>query len=45
MDESEMYMGEIPEEDVMDMLDCYGLLGDPMEREMREHGVSWSDFI
>lgn len=33
------------DEDLDFMLDSYGLLGDDMEIEMHENGVSWSDFI
>lgn len=33
------------DDDLEDMLDSYGLLGDTMEMEMHDNGVSWSDFI
>ena len=33
------------DDDLDAMLDSYGMLGDRMEREMHDHGVSWSDFI
>ena len=36
----------IPEEDVKYMLEYYGMIEseDSLESEMRENGVSWSDF-
>lgn len=33
------------DDDLYDMLDCYGYLESDLDYEMRENGVSWSDFI
>ena len=36
-----------PDDDLEDMLIYYGLKADPnsIEAQMRDHGVSWSDFF
>lgn len=33
------------DDDLMDMMDYYGMTESDLDAEMREHGVSWSDFI
>ena len=33
------------DDDLMDMLDSYGYLGDDLDDMMHENGVSWSDFF